>query len=396
MVGCDDRQLPNLTDHGLIFSKAMVASLGLATMEDQYQQYARDLSALIQAHPHTDFLWQEWQQAQERNRCAGWLTRLQFELGHLANKKITLPQRSTLLGGQTTAKASLQIGDTLFPKSISPSSYKTLRECPYRFYATRLLGLWAPSALQSSSEFGMVGNVLHAILARFYRQLKIQDASNLQAHQAEYDRPQWMHQQLQRISNQQWQPLIEYDGKLLGMRQEWLDQIPHWIDWQIEQEANGWAFASAEVPVTFQLDLGGGTQLEITGRADRFDTHASLGTARVLDYKFQVIQKIIDKERFIGDDPQLLIYARGANGTSVVHDQPITIGAWCSLKSPDNLERVHDIEINANVITHLTDQMQEDLGAIWQGAAMPASGPEQVCRYCDVRGICRKGMWIER
>jgi ATP-dependent helicase/nuclease subunit B len=79
-----------------------------------------------------------------------------------------------------------------------------------------------------------------------------------------------------------------------------------------------------------------------------------------------------------------------------VHGQPITIGAWCSLKSPDNLERVHDIEINANVITHLTDQMQEDLGAIWQGAAMPASGPEQVCRYCDVRGICRKGMWIER
>jgi ATP-dependent helicase/nuclease subunit B len=180
------------------------------------------------------------------------------------------------------------------------------------------------------------------------------------------------------------------------MRQEWLDQIPHWIDWQIEQETNGWAFASAEVPVTFQLDLGGGTQLEIAGRADRFDTHASLGTARVLDYKFQVIQKIIDKERFIEDDPQLLIYARGANGTSVVHDQPITIGAWCSLKSPDNLERVHDIEINANVITHLTDQMQEDLGAIWQGAAMPASGPEQVCRYCDVRGICRKGMWIER
>lgn len=396
MVGCDDRQLPNLTDHGLIFSKAMVASLGLATMEDQYQQYARDLSALIQAHPHTDFLWQEWQQAQERNRCAGWLTRLQFELGHLANKKITLPQSSTLLGGQTTAKASLQIGDTLFPKRISPSSYKTLRECPYRFYATRLLGLWAPSALQSSSEFGMVGNVLHAILARFYRQLKIQDVSNLQVDQAEYDRPQWMYQQLQRISNQQWQPLIEHDGKLLGMRQEWLDQIPHWIHWQIEQEANGWEFASAEVPVTFQLDLVDGTQLEIAGRADRFDTHATLGTARVIDYKFQAIKKIIDKERFIEDDPQLLIYAQGANGTSVVHGQPITIGAWCSLKSLDNLERVHDIEINADMTAHLIDQMQEDLGAIWQGAPMPASGPEQVCRYCDVRGICRKGMWLER
>ena len=148
--------------------------------------------------------------------------------------------------------------------------------------------------------------------------------------------------------------------------------------------------------MTFQLDLVDGTQLEIAGRADRFDTHATLGTARVIDYKFQAIKKIIDKERFIEDDPQLLIYAQGANGTSVVHGQPITIGAWCSLKSLDNLERVHDIEINADMTAHLIDQMQEDLGAIWQGAPMPASGPEQVCRYCDVRGICRKGMWLER
>jgi ATP-dependent helicase/nuclease subunit B len=31
--------------------------------------------------------------------------------------------------------------------------------------------------------------------------------------------------------------------------------------------------------------------------------------------------------------------------------------------------------------------------AVAGGAPLPASGIELVCRYCDVRGLCRKGGW---
>jgi ATP-dependent helicase/nuclease subunit B len=33
------------------------------------------------------------------------------------------------------------------------------------------------------------------------------------------------------------------------------------------------------------------------------------------------------------------------------------------------------------------------LEAIAAGAGLPASGIDAVCRHCEARGLCRKGMW---
>ena len=35
----------------------------------------------------------------------------------------------------------------------------------------------------------------------------------------------------------------------------------------------------------------------------------------------------------------------------------------------------------------------ELLEAIAQHAALPAHGIDSVCKYCEARGLCRKGMW---
>jgi len=41
----------------------------------------------------------------------------------------------------------------------------------------------------------------------------------------------------------------------------------------------------------------------------------------------------------------------------------------------------------------LDAQLENDLRSVWSGDAMQAFAPESTCRYCDARGICRKGMW---
>jgi ATP-dependent helicase/nuclease subunit B len=35
------------------------------------------------------------------------------------------------------------------------------------------------------------------------------------------------------------------------------------------------------------------------------------------------------------------------------------------------------------------------LTALAHGKGLPANGVDTVCRYCEVRGLCRKGMWEE-
>ena len=42
---------------------------------------------------------------------------------------------------------------------------------------------------------------------------------------------------------------------------------------------------------------------------------------------------------------------------------------------------------------HLQRQIAVAMDAVAAGAALPASGIETVCQYCEVRGLCRKGAW---
>jgi ATP-dependent helicase/nuclease subunit B len=41
----------------------------------------------------------------------------------------------------------------------------------------------------------------------------------------------------------------------------------------------------------------------------------------------------------------------------------------------------------------LQEQLVTTMYAIAHGAALPASGIERVCQFCEVRGLCRKGAW---
>ena len=384
MIGCDDRQLPSTKDYGSIFSRAMLKELDESLPESEYIQQARDLSQLLTSHEYVDLLWQEYQKSQEKNRLCGWLARLQIDLPHLT-KTISL-QEAQVNSKPLTQSSTPVIYSELLPKKLSPSAYKALRSCPYQFYVSYLLNLKSPKALQDQSDFGQIGSLLHAILHQFYQTYQIEKFAN------GVSKRQWMTDRLEKISKEKWGELIAQNGQLFADQQKWLNQIPLLVDWQIRQENNGWTFAESEKNVEFFLQLFSGDLITIYGRVDRVDTKDNIDL-KVWDYKFKNGDLLKKSNEQLNDDPQILIYSKALTETHHHRQLEVKQAGWISLREANEEHRDLEIEVNADMLNQLEEQIRNDLNHVWMGVSMPANGPQQVCKYCDAQGICRKGMW---
>jgi ATP-dependent helicase/nuclease subunit B len=386
VIGCDDRQLPNSQNYGSVFSRSMLHALDEKLPEAHYIQQARDLSQLLSSHRYVDLLWQEYERAGEKNRLSSWLARLQQALPHIQG----IPVVSTFgqVHNDPTKPSHAQVGDaTLLPKKMSPSAYKTLRSCPYRFYVSYILQLRSPQALREESEFGQIGNVLHLILQNFYQKYQeqapwVDDAS----------KRLWMEDTLLEISQEHWGYLIAQNGQLFSDQQSWIAQIPGWVTWQIEQEKQGWQFAEAEKNITFTLQLESGELLPISGRVDRID-HNALNNLRVLDYKFKNGKDLKKFADTLSDDPQVLIYSNALQNIHQERGHQVEQAGWVSVREASVAQRDYMLNLTQEHLSELEDQMTQDLSKVWAGQDLPANGPDQVCQYCDARGLCRKGMW---
>jgi ATP-dependent helicase/nuclease subunit B len=214
-----------------------------------------------------------------------------------------------------------------------------------------------------------------------------------------------MQEHLIKHSEKEFERLIKGDARVMGTLRDWQKQIPSFVDWQLKRESEGWQFHDAELAVGFMLMLtdsnGIQREIEIAGRADRFDVNANNSTAAVIDYKNQGITKIKKRAQHLLDDPQLLIYARAVNENAIAAHLPgrtIEQAEWVSLKADikkadDKIVRAHPVEHMPKMMEQFSEQLNEDLEVLWARKPMKAFAPDSVCQYCEARGICRKGMW---
>ncbi len=383
MVGCDDTQLPSLSDSPMFLSAQLRKLLGCKTQEAEFVQQAMDLSQLMTSHQRWRMIWQSVGGSGEPRQPSPWLQRLYINHANsLKDKFESLPTvyEANLID---QPKPSLP-NDFLKPASISPSAYRALRECPYRYYVTRLLGLRERSGLDAEVDLSLVGKTLHAALYDFYHGLKTQalETDNV------YERTKLLKQRLYAISHKHFKPLLEVDGRWLAAWIEWETLIPSWIDWHIQREQSGWVFHDGEKQVGFDLHTRFG-DIRVAGFVDRLDIHPQDGV-EVIDYKFSSKNSITKKKNNLKDDPQLVIYAKAVNGHDMVDRRPAAIASWVSVKEEDARVEVDDLQSQMN---ELPAQMITDIESLWGGAPMAASAPDSICQYCQARGICRKGMW---
>ncbi|CAM3695072.1 PD-(D/E)XK nuclease family protein [Polynucleobacter antarcticus] len=406
VVGCDEQQLPAFSEPPLFFSDTLNRYLKSSTMNAQYIQQARDLSQLLVSCKHVDLLWQSKSKSGEPLRPSAWIQRLQIELKQWR----AIELKPQIYDGQSQP-IQMAVGnphkELAIPMTVSPSAYKALRDCPYRYYVSSLLGLRKAKEFEEGFDASLVGQTLHALLKTFFQALKTEEEkTHSSLHDGHEVRRQWMIDQLIRYSEKEFERLIAGDARVLGTLRDWQKQIPSFVDWQLKRESEGWRYHDAELPISFTLTLmdpeGIQRDIQIGGRADRFDIHQTDQTvAAVIDYKNQKMKKITDRAKNILDDPQLLIYARSVNENAIAAHLPgrtIQQAEWVSLKAEldkgtEKMIRTQPVQEMPEVMVQFSEQIVKDLNSLWARKPMKAFAPDSVCLYCEARGICRKGMW---
>ena len=404
VVGCDEQQLPAYSEPLLFFSDALNQLLKTSTIAMQFVQQARDLSQLLVSCPSVDLLWQSKSNNGEPLRPSAWIQRLQ-NLVKWEAIPAQLKKRAFEPRPMEMAVAHFE-EDLPMPLSMSPSAYKALRDCPYRYYVRSLLGLRKNKEFDEGFDASLAGQTLHKLLKRFYQALKTQEHANPTLKTNSDQRRAWMEQVLSVYSEQEFASLIEGDARVMGALRDWQKQIPSFVDWQLQRELAGWQYFDGEVKVGFDLpfkDVDGNPKIiRIEGYADRYDVNVDNNKlASVIDYKNQRFERVKVRVEHILDDPQLLIYARAANEGQESHKltgHRVQQAEWVALKADiskgeQKALRSQEVVDMPEMMQQFSEQITEDVEQLWAKKPMQAFAPEGVCQYCEARGICRKGIW---
>ncbi|WP_081026119.1 PD-(D/E)XK nuclease family protein, partial [Ralstonia solanacearum] len=375
VVGCDDAQLPSAQPEWLFFSNDVRRELGLPDRAQRFAQQARDLAEVLLNQPEVVLTWQRHGGRGEPNRLSGWLERLQRRLA-VAGMRIDAPVMLPAL--QTASRPTdmpAPAAPALVPATLSAAAYNSLRRCPYQFFVGRMLRLGELGEVSDELEKRDVGELLHAILHRFHRQLldtPMADPADRLA-------------LLQSLTDERFGSLLAEDGHALRFYRRWQGVMPSYLAWQAAREAEGWRFEAGEVDADTSIALPGGQALRLRGRIDRIDTHPEHGVA-VLDYKTQSPIALARKAKTPFEDCQLPFYG--------LLDARAAMGGWVSLDGEARGDkRETGLPDFTEVVDWLTEQMGKDMTALAAGAPLPAFGDESACRYCAARGLCRKGYW---
>jgi len=374
LLGCDAEHLPSIADGGRWFNDAVRSSLNLPTRATHAARQRDDLLALLALNDCVLVTWQKDRNGEEI-LLSPYLQMLrdrhQMEQGddlgddELAGflaaedaRTVELPQ------GKQPAPT---VASEVVPQSVSASAYNSLVACPYQFYASHILHLNELDEVQEAIEKRDYGIRVHDILRRFHeRYPRVSD------HAADE-----METELRRISEQVFADLLGQDFVSRAWLARWYKCLPGYIEWQAQNEADGWRYTDAESD--FDLGLNG---VRLRGRIDRMDAREQ--EKRVFDYKTQGDQALRNRLRDAGEDVQLACYA-SAVGAEQAAFVSIDNGKVKSVAPADDVAQLS--RLNA-------ERLEQLMARIHNGTGLPANGIDQTCKYCVIRGVCRKGEWV--
>ncbi|HEY0847317.1 MAG TPA: PD-(D/E)XK nuclease family protein [Noviherbaspirillum sp.] len=373
MVGVDADHLPSQHTETLFFANAVRRELGLTTREAMQCTQLRDFAEVLCANPEVVLSWQSHRNG-EPNALSSWIERLQLALERAGTPP--LPVRHTEIASKRLRAAPPTMpapaAPDLLPRRLSASAYNSLVACPYQFFATRMLGLDGLDEISELPEKRDYGDWLHEILRIYHetvrdRHIEIAKREAL----------------LREISEQVFGRALAQSAAALGYYARWQKVIPAYLDWANERENQGWRFVVGEKRFDKVLSWDGG-QITLHGYIDRIDENAD-GERAVLDYKTKALQSLRDKLKK-GEDHQLAFYG-------LLSDMPVAAAHFVALEVTKDKTGDADAKNYIEWQALLEQQIVSSIKRIAGGAALRATGIEQVCVYCEVRGLCRKGAW---
>jgi ATP-dependent helicase/nuclease subunit B len=365
VIGADARHLPARPAPGL-FSQATRAQLGLSTASDEAEAATADLIQLLIQGPAL-LSWQAWNN-DEPNPASPLVLRLQAL--HQAAWGTDLPTQTP--GAPPTQASPLPcacvqpaptVSAAQLPRHYSPTAYQTLLDCPYRFFARSVLGIRELDEADEALDKSDYGNALHRILKAFHDSDPPLERDAALA-------------QLNAFSAAEFAALPAWTAA--AWASQWDSIQPAYIDAWLAHASAGWRYESGETDFTVPHSVEGLGEITLHGRVDRVDAK---GDARyVIDYKTSAAQSLKKKLKAPDEAVQLPFYAW------------LTDAAAAYL--PINETPVAALELDGETdVAAISLRLPQLLEAIARHAALPAHGIDGVCKYCEARGLCRKGMW---
>ena len=365
IIGADAQHLPARAAPGL-FSQSVRAQLGLATAADSAAQTTDDLLHLLTQGPAL-ISWQAWLD-DEPNPASPLVVRLQALhqaawQDDIETQEIAEPPAQTSVLPEVTRAPAPMLPLHRLPRRYSPTAYQMLLDCPYRFYARTVLGLRELDDAEDLLDKSDYGNALHQILKRFH------EAPPPEARDAALNL-------LDQISEAEFAALPAYTAA--DWRIKWRAIQPAYIDAWLAAVQSGWRFESAETDVETELDVPSLGKIVLHGRIDRIDRKGD--ALQVIDYKTTARKKLEKKRDAPGENVQLAVYAYLCNA----------VAAFLPINEPDIATMELDGETDVKSIALRLPLLLE---ALTQQTGLSAHGVDAICQYCEVRGLCRKGMW---
>jgi ATP-dependent helicase/nuclease subunit B len=374
LLGCDADHLPGMTDGGRWFNDAVRGSLGLPTRSMLAARQRDDLLALLMLNDNVLVTWQRERKGEEV-LLSPFLEVLRDLHAQAYGDDLAERELHDYLRAEAVRKVELPlaaqpapgVAQHTVPDSVSISAYNSLVACPYQFYARHILRLNELDEVPEAIEKRDYGERVHLILQRFHAdfpELQGRGSGELEA-------------ALRQVSEQVFADLLQQDFEARAWLARWFKSLPAYLEWQLESEAQGWRYAGTESK--FNLQLAG---VLLRGRIDRIDLKDN--EQRVLDYKTQSDQQLRNKLKEPGEDVQLACYAWAQRAGEA---------AFLSIES-GKVKAVAPLHELGTLAQANIERLQQVMQQLRSGAGLPANGIDPVCGYCEMRGLCRKGEWV--
>lgn len=373
VVGVGADNLPSKHIETLFFANAVRRELGLITRESRQQQQLRDFAEIFCTNKEVVLSWQAHCDGESR-AVSPWLMRLNLKLA--SHQLPTLSEHQITLATEKLNYAPAMMpapsAGQLIPATISASGFNTLIACPYQFFATRMLGLLVEDSASEEIDKRDYGKWCHLILKTYHDALAESPIN--------YDIRLPM---LAKISDEVFNKMIDRYPAALAYHVRWHNTMPAYIAWANQYEQEGWTFVLGEQAYEKTLSWDDGS-IMLKGRIDRIDQHSD-GRYAVIDYK-TANEKSLNNKLNSGEDQQLAFYG-------LLADTVIDEASYVSLNVNKNAIKQIAAEEYPSWQKTLEKNIITMMQSIAHGAPLPANGVQSVCQYCDVRGLCRKGVW---
>ena len=298
-----------------------------------------------------------------------------INLSHLLAKHKDFVKEDSKELIKTAHRPQPSITSELFPSSISATQYQTLIDCPYKYFAKYILNIQkfeAPEEL-NASEFG---NLVHHCLNTFHFN---EGKSRYRNNHFSTDTRDELINELTSISSDVFMRTRFPDAIKNGWLQRWITNIPSYIDWLIDN-GEEWEPRYGEYKLRTNLT----NNVCLYGKIDQININD--GNLAIIDFKTGNVPSKISTE--LGEAVQLPFYALLSD--DIKQAEYLELGKQNNVTSKSKLAGQQLLELKNEHRTRLERLLDE----LTHNSPLPAYGDQQVCKFCDYEGYCRKSHWI--